>query len=381
MQNTDSSSRRWRWIALLLLLALVALVLVATLQPTRSAAPDQASNLLTQTASQGSVVRVLQASGTLQPVQQVQVGSQVSGVVTRLHVDFNDLVKPGQLLAEIDTRTLNAELDAARAALAALDANLRLAEQRLQRQRQLVAEGFISSLQADEAQAQRDAAAAQRQQQAALVERARGNRRLAEIRSPVSGVVVAREVAVGQTVAAAFATPLLFRIAQDLREMQVEAAVSEADIGLLREGQRVSYTVDAYPDQAFEGTLQQIRNNFSVQQNVVTYTVLIRTRNEDGKLRPGMTAYLKVNVAERQAVLRVPNAALRFQGPEPVELQPGEGVVWRSNPQGQLEAVRLHLGLADGQHTEVLAGSSLKVNEALVIGRKPAPSAFGPKFF
>jgi HlyD family secretion protein len=381
MQNTDSSSRRWRWIALFLLLALVALVLVATLQPTRSAAPDQASDLLTQTASQGSVVRVLQASGTLQPVQQVQVGSQVSGVVTRLHVDFNDLVKPGQLLAEIDTRTLNAELDAARAALAALDANLRLAEQRLQRQRQLVAEGFISSLQADEAQAQRDAAAAQRQQQAALVERAQGNRRLAEIRSPVSGVVVAREVAVGQTVAAAFATPLLFRIAQDLREMQVEASVSEADIGLLREGQRVSYTVDAYPDQAFEGTLQQIRNNFSVQQNVVTYTVLIRTRNEDGKLRPGMTAYLKVNVAERQAVLRVPNAALRFQGPEPVELQPGEGVVWRSNPQGQLEAVRLHLGLADGQHTEVLAGSSLKANEALVIGRKPAASAFGPKFF
>ena len=381
MQNTDSSSRRWRWIALVLLLALVALVLVATLQPTRSAAPDQASDLLTQTASQGSVVRVLQASGTLQPVQQVQVGSQVSGVVTRLHVDFNDLVKPGQLLAEIDTRTLNAELDAARAALAALDANLRLAEQRLQRQRQLVAEGFISSLQADEAQAQRDAAAAQRQQQAALVERAQGNRRLAEIRSPVSGVVVAREVAVGQTVAAAFATPLLFRIAQDLREMQVEASVSEADIGLLREGQRVSYTVDAYPDQAFEGTLQQIRNNFSVQQNVVTYTVLIRTRNEGGKLRPGMTAYLKVNVAERQAVLRVPNAALRFQGPEPVELQPGEGVVWRSNPQGQLEAVRLHLGLADGQHTEVLAGSSLKANEALVIGRKPAPSAFGPKFF
>ncbi len=381
MQNTDSSSRRWRWIALLLLLALIALVLMATLAPGRPAPNDQVAALLAQTASQGGVARVLQASGTLQPVQQVQVGSQVSGVVTRLHVDFNDLVKPGQLLAEIDTRTLNAELDAARAALAALDANLRLAEQRLSRQRQLVAEGFISSLQLDEAQAQRDAAAAQRQQQAALVERAQGNRRLAEIRSPVSGVVVAREVAVGQTVAAAFATPLLFRIAQDLREMQVEAAVSEADIGLLREGQQVSYTVDAYPDQAFEGRLQQIRNNFSVQQNVVTYTVLIRTRNDDGKLRPGMTAYLKVKVAERQAVLRVPNAALRFEGPEPIELQPGEGVVWRATPQGQLEAVRLRLGLADGQHTEVLAGSLLKADDALVIGRKPAPSSFGPKFF
>jgi HlyD family secretion protein len=370
--------RRWPW---LLLLGLLLLAGLGVLRLQRMSAESTGPLPLTQPADTGRIARVLQISGTLQPVQQVQVGTQVSGVITRLHVDYNDLVKPGQLLAEIDTRTLDAELAAAQGALTALQAQARNAEQKLARQRQLVAEGFISAVQLDDFQAQRDAASAQVQQQAALLARAQNNRRMAEIRSPVAGTVTAREVAVGQTVAAAFNTPLLFRIAQDLTEMQVEAAVSEADVGVLREGQAVQYSVDAFPDRVFEGRLTQIRNNFAVQQNVVTYTVLIRTQNPEKLLRPGMTAYLKVQVAERARALRVPNSALRFKGPEPVELAPGEGLVWRADAQGALTPVRLRLGLSDGQYTEVLDGAPLKSGEALAIGYRPQAAQFGPRFF
>jgi HlyD family secretion protein len=163
--------------------------------------------------------------------------------------------------------------------------------------------------------------------------------------------------------------------------MQIEAAISEADVGLLKTGQAVRYTVDAFPDASFEGVIQQIRNNYGVQQNVVTYTVVIRTRNEDERLRPGMTAYLKVAVAERADALRVPNAALRHRGPDTSALDPGLGRVWRVKGDGQIEALRLRLGLSDGQFTEVLDETRLQAGDALVIGAPPEDRRFGPRIF
>jgi HlyD family secretion protein len=378
--------RRKPWFVVVLLLLLGVALAAAytagqgTAAPKKTPLGSSGARYVTQPVDRGRISRQLQASGTLQPVQQVQVGTQVSGTVAQLLVDFNDAVKTGQLLARIDPRLLDAELAQAKAALAALAANATLAVHRLERAKQLHADGFYGQAQLDEAQAAVAAAHAQSQQQQAVLARAQSNRAQAEIRSPVNGIVTAREVSVGQTVAASFATPLLFRIAQDLRNMQVEANVSEADIGLLKVGQSVQYTVDAFPGEAFEGHVSQIRNNFSVQQNVVTYTVVIKTTNASEKLRPGMTAYLRIAVAERNAVLRVPNAALRWIGPQEVQAPAGEALVWRLGPDGQPKAQLVKLGLADSGYTELI-GSELTEGSALIIGQQQEAARFGPRFF
>lgn len=374
--------------ALLILLLLVALLVSLGVGGARQRAQADAAApaWLTQPAERGRIARVIQASGTLQPVNQVQVGTQVSGTVARLHVDFNDRVKAGQLLASIEPTLLQAERDLAAAQLDSAQASLQLAQQRRERAQNLFSQGFSTRAELDEAEAGWAAAQAARRQQQAAVARAQRNLANAQIRSPVNGTVVSREVSVGQTVAANFATPLLFKIAEDLREMQIEAAVSEADIGLLQIGQAVSYTVDAFADQRFEGQVQQIRNNYGVQQNVVTYTVVIRTRNDSERLRPGMTAYLKVQVAERASALRVPNAALRFAHPDKTQalpaLEPGQGRVWRLGSDGQPQPLTLRLGISDGSFTEVLdADSRLQADTPLVVATAPEQRRFGPRIF
>jgi HlyD family secretion protein len=347
---------------------------------------------LTQAVDRGTVRRSINISGTLTPVNLVQVGTSVSGTVLRLHSDFNAPVKAGQLLAELDPALLEADLAQADAQVRSAQASLTLASSRLVRVQSLVSQGFSAPAEADEAAAEVATAQATLALHQAAVQRAQRNRRNAEIRSPVAGTVVSREVSVGQTVAASLQTPVLFKIAQDLREMQIETAVSEADVGLLREGLKVSFTVDAFPERRFEGTVHQIRNNYSVQQNVVTYTAIVRTRNDDLALRPGMTGYVAVAVAERIGVLRIPNAALRY---EPAAAGAGAGAsaaapsttapanrktVWRLTPAGSTEAVTVLLGVADGRFTEVTSGL-LKEGDALVIGERGAGDSFGPKIF
>jgi HlyD family secretion protein len=364
---------------------LAALAAAATRFASRNTDSErQAQRYLTQAVDQGAIRRTISASGALTPVNLVQVGTQVSGTIKALHVDFNSIVKVGQLLAEIDTAMLDAELAQSSAAVRSAQASLDLARTRHARNQRLFEQGYIARAEVDDsASGERTAQAALEQQRAAL-ERARTNRRNAEIRSPVAGTVVSREVSVGQTVAASLQTPVLFKIAQDLREMQIETNVSEADVGQLREGQAVSFTVDAFPDRVYSGTVRQIRNNYVVQQNVVTYTAAVLARNDDLSLRPGMTGYVSVVVGARERALRLPNAALRY---EPAgTTAPAAGTpanrrtVWRLAGDGSAQPVSVTLGLADNQYTE-LTDATLKAGDALVIGENVGTASFAPRIF
>jgi HlyD family secretion protein len=376
--------RRWPWIvaALLLVLGALAWFFLRPQTPT-STAP----RYLTQAVDRGDIRRTVNATGTLSPVNLVQVGSTVSGTIRKLHVDFNSAVKQGQMLAELDTTALDADLAQAEAQRRSAQSSLALAGTRLERARNLFGQGYVARSEVDEAEAGERNAAASLQQMQAGVQRAANNRRNAEIRSPVAGIVVSREVSVGQSVAASLQTPVLFKIAQDLREVQIEMNVSEADVGLMREGLPVRFTVDAFPDRVYEGAVQQVRNNHQVQQNVVTYTVVVRSRNDDLSLRPGMTGYVAVTVAEARATLRIPNAALRFEpaaaasAPAVTERGPANRrVVWKLGAGGTAERVEVTLGIADSRHTQLVQGN-LREGDTLVIG-EPAKGGFsGPRIF
>jgi HlyD family secretion protein len=375
----------WMLMAAALVLALFAAGILLWMPQPAEAPKATDDRFLTQAVDRGDVARVVRASGALSPVNLVQVGSQVSGTIKRLHVDYNSPVKAGQLLAELDATLLEAELAQANAQLRSAQANLAAAQIKFTRTQQLAKEGFYSGAELDNALSAMNVARAQMQQQQAAVARAKTNIGFAQIRSPVNGTVVSKEISVGQTVAATLQTPVLFKIAQDLREVQIETNVSEADIGLLREGQEVSFTVDAFPDRFYKGVVQQIRNNHTLQQNVVTYTAVVRSMNEDLSLRPGMTAYVAVTVARRAGVLRLSNAALRYEPAKnttstSATAQSTQRVVWRPDASGQLQAVAVTLGLSDGRYTELLSGD-LRGGDPLVIGEK-VPSAFsGPKIF
>jgi HlyD family secretion protein len=376
-------SRGVRW--LLAVLVLVVVAVAATTWLSRRSAPTAPDAWLTQSVERGSIKRTISATGSLTPVNLVQVGTQVSGTITRLHVDYNALVKSGQLLAELDTTALDAELAQVRAQQANAQASRDLAASQAARQSRLFELGYVTRADLDAANASASSAQAVLNQQTAASQRAAFNRSNAQIRSPVAGTVISREVSVGQTVAASLQTPVLFKIAQDLREMQIEASVAEADVGLLREGQAVRFTVDAYPDRAFEARVRQIRNNHVVQQNVVTYTAVMTTRNDDLTLRPGMTAYVIVTVAERSDVVRIPNAALRYrpQGtPAGVrdEALLSRRMVWRWDGASAPQAAEVTLGLSDGRWTELVAGDP-KPGDRLVIGERKALASFGPKIF
>jgi HlyD family secretion protein len=376
------------WLLLVAAAALVALAFgSAMVLSGRKPAEEAADTWLTQAVERGAVRRTISATGALTPVNLIQVGTEVSGTIARLHADFNAPVAAGGLLAEIDTTALDAELAQARAQLASARATLDHARAHAARQAGLFEKGYVSRADQEQAVAQALGAQAAFDQQQAALQRSAFNRRNAEIRSPVAGTVISREVSVGQTVAASLQTPVLFRIAQDLREMQIEANIAEADVGLLREGQTVRFTVDAFPERSFQGRVRQIRNNHQVLQNVVTYTAVVATRNEDLSLRPGMTAYITVTVGERLEVSRIPNAALRYAPPGSAsatdgvaDAVPNRKTVWRWDGSGTPQPVEVTLGLADGRWTELAAGA-LKPGDRLVIGERKAPPSFGPKFF
>jgi HlyD family secretion protein len=377
--------KTWQLTVLITLLLLAVLTIAWFFVKRQTAAQTSlADNYITQAVSVGDVRRTVSASGTLKPVSLIDVGTQISGTIRALHVDFNDSVQAGQLLAEIDPALLDADLAQAQAAQRSAQTNLDLMQTRLIRSNSLFDQGYVSRSEVDDAQAAVKSARAALDQQLAGVQKAANNRRYTQIRSPVSGTVVSREISVGQTVAASLQTPVLFKIAKDLREMQIETNVSEADVGSMRVGQKVSFTVDAFSDKTFQGVVQQIRNNHVVQQNVVTYTVIVRTRNEDLSLRPGMTGYVTVVVGERNGIVRIPNAALRYEPGSGTNSnkakQANQRTVWRLTVQKQPEAVEIVLGLADSRYTELLSGS-LKDTDQLIIGEKIVGGFAGPKIF
>jgi HlyD family secretion protein len=269
----------------------------------------------TEKVDRGTVTTTVTATGTLSAVTSVQVGSQVSGVISHLYADFNSEVKKGQLLAELDPTPFEAQVEQRRADLTRAEVQTDDAKIKYDRQRRLLSAGLAAQADVDAAEAQFKSARAQTAQAAAALSQVMTNLRYTRINSPIDGVVVDRQYNVGQTVAASFQAPTLFEIAQDLTKMQVQADVDQSDIGRIKVGQVARFNVDAYPDEEFRGRIAQIRYNAQVNQNVVTYPVILELENAEGRLRPKMTANVNIDVASVPNVLRVPNAALRFKPP------------------------------------------------------------------
>lgn len=278
---------------------------------------DDAPQFQTAQVMRGDLIQSVTATGTLNPVTNVTVGSQISGILQKLYVDWNSPVKAGQVVAQLDPATYKANVQQAEGDLANSKANLELAQIQANRAMQLFTNNLISGSDYDQANATLHQAQAVVQQKEASLSNARVNLERCTIYSPVDGTVISRSVDVGQTVAASLSAPTLFIIANDLTKMQIDANVSEADIGNIEEAQNVTFTVDAFPDRKFTGRVRQIRNSPTTVQNVVTYDTVIEVGNPDLKLRPGMTANASIITAERSGVLKIPNTALRFRPPEP----------------------------------------------------------------
>ena len=277
---------------------------------------EEAPAYRTEALSRGDVTSTVTATGTLSAVTTVQVGSQVSGIISRLYADFNSRVQKDQLLAELDPTPFLAQVEQRRADLARAEVNARNSKVTYERQKRLSEEGLAAATEYDAAKAAYQVDEAVVRQLEAALSQSETNLRYTKILSPIDGVVVDRQYDVGQTVAASFQAPTLFTIAQDLTEMQVQADVDQSDIGKIKIGLPVHFTVDAYPEQEFRGAITQIRLNATVQQNVITYPVMIEVPNPGEKLRPKMTADVTIEIETVKDALRIPNAALRFRPPE-----------------------------------------------------------------
>lgn len=364
----EVTQRRWP-ILWLLLIVIASSTLAFFAGRSRQGATDQ-ERYRTEPLTRGEIAQTVSANGTLNPVVLVNVGTQISGRIQRLYADFNDRVKAGQILAELDPRLVEAQLRQSRAAVASARADLRLAESDEKRTRALVERKFLSDADLDKASKTVDVARAALETALAKVAYEETNLHYTVIRSPVSGVVISRNVDVGQTVAATFQTPVLFQIAQDLTKMQIDTNLAEADVGGVRVGQTVTFTVDAYPEKTFSGAVRQIRLNPTIQQNVVTYDVVVAVDNPEGLLLPGMTAVVVIRVAERDNVLRVPLAALRFRpadpsGAAPIEAREGERIVYRVD-QGKLIPLPVRIGIYGSRQAELIEGA-LNEGDALVV--------------
>ncbi len=369
---------------------------------------------ITTQVTRGSISEIVTATGTLSAVITVQVGSQVTGLVKTLYADFNSEVKRGQLIAQIDPDPFQAKVDQARANLAAANAavgtaqanlekdkaNLRQTEINLRRTNELFKRGIVSDSDRVTAQANYDSAAAQvkadeasYRNALAQVEQQKANLESAEldlshtrIISPVDGIVISRNVDVGQTVAASLQAPTLFVIAKDLTKMQIDTNVVEADIGKVKVGQKATFTVDAYPNKKFTGKVIQVRNQPITVQNVVTYDAVIGVENPDLELKPGMTANVSILTAYRDNVLRVSNAAFRFH-PELDDKKEtskggkrneGDNDIWLLSEKGEPVAIPVRTGITDGNFTEVVDGG-LKEGDRIIVGveSKERPSSPG----
>jgi HlyD family secretion protein len=387
---------RPRFIALLLMFALAAC----------KGGGKKDEQYKTEKVDRGNVTMTVTATGTLSAVKTVQIGSQVSGVIARLYADFNSQVQKGQLLAELDPTPFEQQVEQRRADVTRAQVQIDDARLKYERQKRLLDAGLTAQAEVDSAKATLDSARAQMQQAAASLSSAQTNLRYTKITSPTDGVVVDKQYEVGQTVAASFQAPTLFEIAQDLTKMQVQADVDQSDIGRVKVGQVARFSVDAYPDEEFRGRISQIRFNAQVNQNVVTYPVILEVENPEGRLRPKMTANVTINVDTVSDVLRVPNAALRFKPPQdgsekqarggsggdpmqrmarggqaggpagaasqlPVGRRRGGGAkmqtVYTLNAEKKLTPVEIRTGISDGRYTYVVSGG-LKEGDAVVVG-------------
>ncbi|MDI1247665.1 MAG: efflux RND transporter periplasmic adaptor subunit, partial [Lacunisphaera sp.] len=288
----------------------------------RSAQVAKAPEYLTTTVARGSIRQTVTATGQLDPLLSVDVGSQISGLVLKLYVDFNSQVKKGQKLAEIDPATYRQKLRQAEANLASTQASNKLQRLNTERTRELFTKSLVTQQDLDQAEALLAQSDAQLLTSKATVENANVDLDRCTINSPIDGIVISKQTEEGKTVAASLNAPTLFTIANDLAKMQITAAVAESDVGAVEAGQKVTFTVDAFPNRAFSGLVTQVRNAPKTTSNVVTYETIINVDNKDLKLRPGMTANVSIIVASREDTLRIPNAALRVRLPENSGVKP-----------------------------------------------------------
>lgn len=347
----------------------------------------------------GDLNHSVNATGTINPVILVNVGSQVSGTVVELLADFNDRVKKGQVLLKLDPTIFNAQIGQSQAALASAQASLRLAQGNVDRNERLARQNFISAVSLDQSHSELDVAKANVKLAQAQLARAQADLNNSVIRSPIDGIIIKRTIDLGQTVAASFATPNLFQIARDLSKMQIDTSVSEADVAALKAGLPARFVVDAYPDKEFQATLRQFRLAANVVQNVVTYNVVLDVDNKDELLKPGMTAQVRIVVGKRDQVLRIPTAALRFRLSDEAQQElekrqkaastdkapslaatagSGDDLVLRTKdelnrtfrvfkvgPQNNPQPVDVKIGLSNFRYTEIVSGG-LKAGDKVI---------------
>jgi len=394
---------------LIVIIAVVAAIGVGSIAYSRARSTSKEAVPITAAVTRGDVVEKVNATGTLQPVTTVQVGTQVSGTIKALYADFNSEVRKGQVIAELEPSLFQTQVEQARATMTKLQADADRAQvdvedtqTKLRRAQELfdqklIARTDLETAQASAAQSQAALKSAQAQitQARAALNQVQVNLNNTIIKAPIDGVVISRNVDVGQTVAASMQAPTLFVLAQDLTRMQVSASVDESDIGQIATGQKVSFRVDAYPADAFTGTVSQVRLNPTTEQNVVSYTTMIDVPNPEMKLKPGMTANVTIQIAGSENVLRVPNSALRFRPTTTGTRDSGFGIretasgtaatsgqsgarravtnanqsggrVWTIRS-GALEPVRIRTGVSDGAMTAVVEGD-LKEGDQVVTG-------------
>ena len=314
-------------------------------------------------AQKTNIQNSVTATGTIEPVTSVTVGTQVSGIVSRLFVDYNSVVKKGQVIAELDKTNLISELNTAKANLSSAQSSLKYETENYKRYKTLFDKGLVSADEYENARLSYDKALQTVNTSKESVQKAQTNLGYATITSPIDGVVLSKAVEEGQTVAASFSTPELFTIAQNLTDMRVIADVDEADIGDVKEGERVTFTVDAYPNDTFEGEVTQVRQEATTTNNVVTYEVVISAPNNDLKLKPGLTANVTIYTAEKQGVLSVPSKALRFTptqetvGKMKIQDVNGKNKVWTIEG-NTIKAHTVQIGMSDGINTEIISGIS-----------------------
>lgn len=348
---------------------------------------EQQISFDTAPVASANIQNSITATGTIEPVTSVTVGTQVSGIVSKLYVDYNSVVKKGQVIAELDKTNLLSQLATAKTQLATAQSQLNYQTANYKRYQTLFQKGLVAADDYDNAKLSYRQAVEQVASAKEEVQRAQTNLGYATITSPIDGVVLSKSVEEGQTVAASFSTPELFTIAQDLTNMQVVADVDEADIGDVKEGERVSFTVDAYPDDTFEGTVKQVRQEATTTNNVVTYEVVISAPNADLKLKPGLTANVTIYTAERKGVLAVPSKALRFTPTKEtvgkmkiVDVQGAKNKVWTIEG-NSIVAHKVNIGMADGTNTQIIGGvqAGIKVVNGLSVigGEEPQAEAAG----
>jgi HlyD family secretion protein len=400
------------WVKLTVILLIAAAVIGAGLWYFNHGKSD-APQFQTMAVTRGVLTKVVTATGTLNPVVNVTVGSQVSGRISKLNVDFNSIVQSNEVIAEIDPSTYQAAVEQAAADLANAKANLELQQVEANRSSDLYTNKLVSASDYDTAVATLHEAEASVKIKQASLDNALVNLSYCKIHSPVDGVVISRAVELGQTVASSFNTPTIFQIANDLTKMQIDSSVAEADVGGIVEGQSVDFTVDAYPERTFHGSVTQVRNSPTTVNNVVTYDCVIGVTNADSKLKPGMTANVSVIIAQRENALTIPNGALRFRPPEDAEVltntattesatttnsatfsggpggnRGGRGhgghpmfhtvyVLTGTAPNTKLQAVQIKTGISDGISTEVVSGldEGAQVVTGTILTGTPAAAA------